>query len=211
MAHYRRAAAAALILNTALSVAETTAGYQAGSLSLVMDGVHNFSDEMALVALWIAFIVPHGPSRALLRGANLFNSLGLIIVSGVLLWQAIERFYSPVPVAGVVPVIVGLLAAAGNYGVAWLLREPSQSSAAIRLAYIHNLGDVWVSLAPVAAGLLLLATGRSSFDPLIAGAVALWIMVGTTREVVGSKDELIWPERLVCCHTEHETSASRAA
>jgi Co/Zn/Cd efflux system component len=154
--------------------------------------------------------VPRGPSRALLRSANLFNSLGLIIISGMLLWQAVERFYNPVPAAGVVPVIVGLAVAAANYGVygvARLLREPSQNNAAIRLAYIHNLGDVWVSLAPVAAGLLLLATGRSVFDPLIGGVVALWIMIGTVREVLGSKDELIWPERLVCCHTEHDASA----
>jgi len=48
MAHHRRAAAAALILNTAISVVETIAGYQANSLSLVMDGVHNLSDAMAL-------------------------------------------------------------------------------------------------------------------------------------------------------------------
>ena len=204
MAHHRRAAAAALILNTAISVAETVAGYHASSLSLVMDGVHNLSDEMALLALWVAFVAPRGPSRALLRSANLFNSLGLIVISGILLWQAIERFYNPVPVSGLVPVIVGSAAAAANYGVAWLLREPSKSNAAIRLAYIHNLGDVWVSLAPVAAGLLLMVTGRSVFDLLMAGAVALWIMIGTTREVFDSTDQLIWPERLVCCHTEHE-------
>jgi cobalt-zinc-cadmium efflux system protein len=50
-----------------------------------------------------------------------------------------------------------------------LLLAPSEHNAAIRLAYIHNLGDVWVSLAPVAAGLLLILTGNSLFDPLIAG------------------------------------------
>jgi cobalt-zinc-cadmium efflux system protein len=87
---------------------------------------------------------------------------------------------------------------------------PSEHNAAIRLAYIHNLGDVWVSLAPVSAGLLLILTGYSIFDPLIAGGVAVWIIASTAREVVGSHDELIWPEKLVCCHTDHETTAVRA-
>lgn len=206
MAHHQRAVATAVVLNTGIFVVEAVAGYQASSLSLVMDSVHNLSDEMALVALWLAFIVSRGPSQTLLRGANIFNSVGLIIVSVLLLWEAVDRFFHPVAVQGAVPIIVGLAAAAANYAVARLLREPSERNAAIRLAYIHNLGDVWVSLAPVIAGLLLVTTGYSFFDPLIAGAVAIWIIVGTAREVFGSHDELIWPERIVCCHTEHETA-----
>jgi cobalt-zinc-cadmium efflux system protein len=173
-----------------------------------MDGVHNFSDQLAMVAIWAAFLVSRGPSQALLRGANILNSLGLIAVSGILLWQAVERFLHPVPVLGFVPIGVGLAAAAANYGVARLLREPSENNASIRLAYIHNLGDVWVSLAPVLAGLLLIVTGYSFFDPLIAGAVAVWFIVSTGREVLESHDELIWPEKIVCCHTEHETAAT---
>ena len=88
------------------------------------------------------------------------------------------------------------------------LEPPSEHNAAIRLAYIHNVGDVWVSLAPVAAGVLLIATGYSFFDPLIAGGVALWIIVTTAREVFESHDELIWPEKIVCCHSDHETPAA---
>jgi hypothetical protein len=52
-----------------------------------------------------------------------------------------------------------------------------------------------VSLAPVAAGLLVTLIGRSIFDPLIAGAVAVWIIVSTVREVFASGDDLIWPEK----------------
>ena len=207
MAHHQQAVATAVILNAGIFVVEAFAGYQASSLSLIMDSVHNFSDQMALVALWLAFIVSRGPSQTLLRGANIFNSVGLMLVSGLLLWQAVERLLNPVPVQGIVPIVVGLAAAAANYGVARLLRAPSEHNAAIRLAYIHNLGYVWVSLAPVVAGLLLVTTGYSFFDPIVAGAIALWIIVSTAREVFESHDELIWPERIVCCHTDHETSA----
>jgi Co/Zn/Cd efflux system component len=210
MAHYRKPVAAAVALNTAIFVVEAIAGFQAQSLSLIMDSIHNLSDEMALVALYLAFVMPLGVSRNLLRSANIFNSVGLIVVSGLLLWQAVERVLSPIPVQGLIPIVVGIAAALANWGVAQLLWKPSQNNAAIRLAYIHNIGDVWVSLAPVVAGVLLTLTGYSIFDPLMAGAVALWIIATTAREVFASRDELIWPEKIVCGHSDHEEETAAA-
>jgi Co/Zn/Cd efflux system component len=204
MAHYRKPIAVAVALNTAIFVVEAIAGFQAQSLSLIMDSIHNLSDEMALVALYFAFVLSLGVSRNLLRSANIFNSVGLIVVSGLLLWQAVERVFSPIPVQGLIAIVVGIAAALANWGVAQLLWKPSQNNAAIRLAYIHNIGDVWVSLAPVVAGVLLTLTGYSIFDPLMAGAIALWIIATTAREVFASHDELIWPEKIVCGHSDHE-------
>jgi Co/Zn/Cd efflux system component len=204
MAHYRKAVAAAVALNTGIFVVEAVAGFRAHSLSLLMDSVHNLSDEMALVFIYLAFILSKGVSRNLLRSANIFNSVGLIVVSGVLLWQSVERLLHPAPVVGLVAIVVGLAAAAANWEVARLLWAPGRNNAAIRLAYVHNLGDVYVSLAPVLAGLLLTVTGHSFFDPLIAGGIALWIIGSTLREVVASHEELIWPEKIVCGHSDHD-------
>ena len=125
-------------------------------------------------------------------------------ISGVLAWQAVERFLHPVPVQGAIPIVVGIAAAAANWGVAWLLRKPGRNNAAIRLAYIHNIGDVYVSLAPVLAGFLVIFTERSVFDPIIAAAIAVWIIFSTAREVFGSREELIWPEKIVCGHSDHD-------
>ena len=211
MAHYRKPLAAAAALNTAIFVVEAVAGFQADSLSLLMDSVHNLSDEMALVFLYLAFVLPHGVSRHLLRSANVFNSAGLMLVSAVLLWQAIERMLHPAPMVGSVAIAVGLFAAAANWGVARLLLAPSRRNAAIRLAYIHNIGDVYVSLAPVGAGLLVSLSGHSIFDPLIAAGIAAWIIVSTVREVFASSEELIWPEKIVCGHSDHEEAPIGAA
>src|SRR5260370_859546 len=112
MAHFRRPLAAAAALNTAIFVVEAVAGFKADSLSLIMDSVHNLSDEMALVFLYLAFVLPHGVSRHLLRTANVFNSFGLLLVSALLLWQAAERILHPAPVVGSIPIVVGLLVAA---------------------------------------------------------------------------------------------------
>ena len=204
MAHYRKSLAAAVILNTAIFAVEAAAGIQAASLSLIMDAVHNLSDEMALVFLYLAFILSQGVSRNLLRSANIFNSAGLVAVSGLLLWQVVARFLHPVPVQGFIPIAIGLVAAAGNWGVARLLLRPGQNNAAIRLAYVHNMGDVWVSLAPVAAGVLVSLTRYPVFDPLIAGAVAMWFIISIGREVFESHDDLIWPEKIVCGHSDQD-------
>jgi cobalt-zinc-cadmium efflux system protein len=210
MAHYRKPLAAAAALNTAIFAVEAVAGFAADSLSLVMDAVHNLSDEMALVFLYLAFVLPHGLSRHLLRSANLFNSVGLVLVSALLLWQAVERVLHPAPVLGWVAIAVGLAAAAANWGVARLLLAPSRDNPAIRLAYIHNVGDVYVSLAPVAAGVLVSLIGTPVFDPLVAGGVAVWIIVSTVREVAASREELVWPEKVVCGHSDHDRPAAGA-
>jgi Co/Zn/Cd efflux system component len=139
MAHYRKPIAAAVVLNSAIFIVEAIAGFGANSLSLIMDSAHNLSDELALVFIYLAFILSQGVSRNLLRTANIFNSVGLVAVSGVLLWQSVERLLNPAPVMGSVAIVVGLAAAAANWGVARLLWAPGQNNAAIRLAYIHNI------------------------------------------------------------------------
>jgi cobalt-zinc-cadmium efflux system protein len=202
MAHFRKQVGAAVALNTAIFVVEAVAGFEANSLSLLMDSVHNLSDEMALVFLYLAFILSAGFSRTFVRSANLFNSVGLIVVSALLLWPAVERFMTPAPVAGIVPIVVGLSAALANWGVARLLREPARENASIRLAYLHNLGDVQVSLAPVASGLLVTMTGAAWIDPLVAGGIAAWLIVSTARETISSQEELISPGRMSCGHEE---------
>jgi cobalt-zinc-cadmium efflux system protein len=206
MAHHQKFIAGAVVINTGIVVVEAGAGFQANSLSLVMDSIHNFSDELALIFLYLAYITSTGVSRNMQRSANFLNSAGLIAMSGLLLWHAVLRVFEPQPVLGWVPVVVGLAAAAANWGVARLLVQPSKHNPAVRLAYIHNLGDVYVSLVPVAAGVLTTISGKSVFDPLIASFIALWIIWATIREVIGSREELIWPEKIICGHaTESHT------
>jgi cobalt-zinc-cadmium efflux system protein len=75
VAHFRKPLAAAAALNTVIFAVEALAGFQSHSLSLIMDSVHNFSDELALVCLYLAFVLPVGVSRSFLRSANVFNRI----------------------------------------------------------------------------------------------------------------------------------------
>src|SRR2546430_2203219 len=68
-----KSVAAAVTINSAIFVVEAIAGYQADSLSLIMDSIHNLSDELALIFIYLAFVLSQGISRHLLRTANVFN------------------------------------------------------------------------------------------------------------------------------------------
>src|SRR6266704_1906536 len=125
MAHVRKPLISATALNTGICFIEALAGY--------------LSDELALVCLCLAYLLPLRLSRHLQRSANFLNSVGLITVSGLLVWQAIERLIAPTAVLGYFPLVVGVLAALGNGGVARLLRGVRDQNPAIRLTYLHNL------------------------------------------------------------------------
>jgi len=198
MSHRRRPLAAALALNTVALVGEIGAGVPAKSLSLVMDGVHNLSDEVALAFLVLAYTLRVGLSGRFLRIANLFNSVGLLAVSALVTWQALDRLRHPQAILGAIPLVVGLGAAAANWGVARVLRESAREDAAIRLAYVHNLGDTFVSLAPAVAGLLTLASGNPFVDPLAGLIVAAAVILPTLRALIGDRAELVWPENVTC-------------
>ncbi len=196
MAKVRKLLALAAGLNTIIFVGEMLGGAEGHSTSLIMDGVHNFSDELALVCLFLAYLLPVTMSRNFQRLANALNSIGLISISVFLIWQSVNNIIHPVPTIGYIPLIAGLLAAIANWGVARILYSIKDLNAAIRLTYIHIVGDVYVSLAPVVAGLLVLLTGKNIFDPIIAIIVGVWLIWATIKEIAHSHDELIWPEHV---------------
>ena len=115
-----------------------------------------------------------------------------------MVWQAIARVARPQPIAALVPVLAGLFAAAANAAVARALRGPSRYDAAVRLAYAHNLGDTVVSLAPVAAGGLVLATGNPIFDSLVALIIAVAVVIPSMQTLMTSHRELLWPDDVAC-------------
>jgi len=201
MAHHRRTVGAATALNGAVWVGEGLVAFSSGSLSLLVDSVHNLADELALVCLYLAFFLPGYLGRQSQRTANLVNSAGLVGIGCWLACEAVQRWLHPVAIRGFAPMIAGIAAAAANWGVARLLRDPARYNAAARLAYLHNWGDVGVSLTPAAAGALVMITGRSIFDSVVALGVALWLILSTIRELRASSREVLWPEEMSCGHS----------
>src|SRR5262249_32096556 len=113
------------------------------------------------------------------------------VVTAYMVFQALQRITMPTPVLGLVPVIAGVVGAMGNCGAARVLRATAMEDTAIRLPHFPNLGDTLLSLAPVAAGTLMLALGRSIFDPIVAILIACFILMTTINSLAGAHQKLM--------------------
>src|SRR6266542_1219412 len=142
MSHRRPPLVRAVQLNTAVLVVEIAAGIGSNSFSLIMDGVHNLSDEVALVLLVLAYSLRAGLSGKLLRYANLFNSIGLLAICAFLVWRVVERLASPVQVPGMVPIVAGLIGALAN----WALLECFVSRVKRTPRFVLPMCITWVTL-----------------------------------------------------------------
>ncbi len=177
----------ALGLNTAVCMVELGGAFWANSLGLFSDALHNLVDETALaVTLW-AYLQSRRPasSQRTFGGhrvetlAALGNAALLLILSFGLVTASIVRLIHPVAVHGQAMWVTALVAAIGNFGVAMALRVPAQGSGNIRAAYLHNLSDTLVSLAPVVGGLVIAAKAAYLIDPLISILIVMTILPGT--------------------------------
>lgn len=200
MNHCHRRILAATAGNAAIVLGEAAAGHFSASLGLSADAAHNLADQTGLMLLCLAFAGSAPRSLRLQRVANLLNAGGLLLLSAFIAWQALARLRAPGAVAAEVSLIGGLLAAAGNWGVAALLSVPARGNAAVRLAWLHNRGDAVASLATAASGALVLLTGASVFDALLALLLAAWLAVSVVRELLHSHAELLAPQPLRCEH-----------
>lgn len=167
---------------------EAGAGWWAGSLALLGDAGHMLTDSMALALAAIASVVAKRPpslrhSYGLGRVealAALANGVFMLGVVGWITWQAVSRLLHPVPVHGEAVSVVALIGLLINVLVAWLLSRGGHDLNT-RAALLHVLGDLLGSVAALAAGLMILATGWTPIDPLLSMLISGLILASTLR------------------------------
>jgi cobalt-zinc-cadmium efflux system protein len=171
-------------LNLAITVAEVIGGLLSGSLSLLSDALHNFSDGFSLVLSYIALKISgknrdrkntFGYKRAGILSA-LINSLLLVALSVLLVKEAIGRLLSPAEVQGWLVMVVGGISLVANLGSVLLLKKGAETSLNIRSSYLHLLSDVLASVAVVVGGLLMALYQVSWVDPVLTILVNLMIL-----------------------------------
>jgi cobalt-zinc-cadmium efflux system protein len=172
----RRRLAAALALIVTFMVAEVVAGLLASSLALLSDAAHMLTDAaaltLALVAARLAARPPTGRftfglGRAEVLSAQL-NGATLLVLGGVLAFEAVRRLSSPPDVEGAIVVVTGLLGAAVNIAVAWQLARAERRSLNVEGARAHVLADLYASLGAALAGAVVLVAGVREADPVAA-------------------------------------------
>lgn len=184
---FDRAFAVAVALNAALIVAQVVYGIIANSVALLADGGHNFADVLGLLLAWGA----HGVARWRPGGrftygwrsasilAGLFNGLILLIATGAIAWEAVQRLVEPGPVAGGTVMVVALIAIVGNGAAAWMLAAGRTCDLNIRAAVLHLLGDAAISLGVVITGAIIYLTGWFWIDAAVSLLIVCFIVWGS--------------------------------
>ena len=177
----------ALAITAAFFLAEVAGGLASGSLALLSDAGHMFSDLIALVlslgAMTLALRLPtkertYGYRRAEILAAFV-NSLLLIAVSVGILWEAYQRALQPSPVQGGVMMAVAAVGLAANLAVMRLLHGSRNLN--VRSAFLHVAGDTASSVAVLGAGAWIALTGQVLVDPVLSGVIAVVIAVSALR------------------------------
>lgn len=184
----------AVLVNVLLTFAQIAGGVLSGSLSLIADALHNFSDAASLVIAYGARRIARRPAdSAMTFGyvraeivAALINYTTLIVIGLYLLYEAVMRFISPEPIEGWTVVIVAMIALVIDIVTAMLTYAMSKSSMNIRAAFLHNVSDALGSVGVVVAGTAVIVYGWTWIDPAITLLIAGYILWQAFTEIGGS-------------------------
>ena len=180
-----RALQIALAANGVFFGVQLAAGIAFGSLALIADSAHMASDVVALALALLAqglILRPassrntYGMQRAEVLAAQA-NAAVLLLVSGWVVYEAIQRFSNPEPIDGLGVVIVGVLGLAVNAGSAWIIARSSGDSLNLRGAFLHLASDAAGSVGVIVAGLVVMATGAEWVDPLVSILISILVLV----------------------------------
>jgi cobalt-zinc-cadmium efflux system protein len=187
----RRWLASALAVIVGFMVVEVVAGIVASSLALLSDAAHMLTDAgaigLALVAARLAARPARGAftfglGRAEILSAQI-NGAALLVLAGLIALEAVQRIADPPEVEGGIVIVVGAIGGLANVGAAWALSRAERQSLNVAGAMAHVLADLYGSLAAVASGALILATGVGELDGIAALTVAALMVVSGWRLV----------------------------
>jgi cobalt-zinc-cadmium efflux system protein len=188
-----------LLLLCGYLVAEVVGGLMAGSLALLADAGHMFSDVAALglslFALWMAERPPtpqrtYGYYRTEILAA-LANGAALLAVSIVIILEAARRFRQPPEVQGGVMLAIALGGLLVNLAGLRFLGAHRGESLNIRGAWLHVLTDALGNLGTIVAGGLIWGLGWNLADPLTSILIAVLVIYSAWQLVAESVSVLM--------------------
>ena len=184
-----------MMLNFLITAVEIAGGVMSGSLSLLSDALHNFSDGLAIIISYIALRLKKKPKsprytfglkRAEILAATI-NSAVLIAISLFLFAEVYHRFSEPHAIAGGLMMTVAGIGLAANVIGTMLLKKGATGSLNIRSAYLHLLSDAVSSVAVILGGAAIYYWDIYWIDPVLTVLISLYILkesFGILRESV---------------------------
>lgn len=153
-----------IVLNSIITIAQLIGGFISGSLALISDATHNFTDVLSLILSYVAnkLTVSKAQTKKYTFGykraeilAAFINALTLIIIAVILAFEAIERLQSPQIIGSDLVIWMAVLGILVNGFSVLLLKQDAKNNLNMRSAYIHLLTDMLTSVAVLVGGLLM--------------------------------------------------------
>lgn len=173
-----------IVLNIVITVAQVVGGIVSGSLALISDALHNFSDVLSLVFSYVANKLSKkeaslnhtfGYKRAELIAAFV-NAMTLIIVALYLIFEAIHRFSNPEPIKSSLVIWLSILGIVVNGLSALLLKKDANHNLNMKSAYLHLFTDMMASVAVLIGGILMKYFQWFWVDSLMTLLIALYLI-----------------------------------
>mgnify|MGYP003139129299 CR=1 FL=1 len=188
-----RRVAIAIWANGLLTIAQVVGGIFSGSLALIADALHNFSDMASLVIAFAARKIARRPADERMTFgygrveivAALINYTTLIVIGFYLIYEGGMRMIDPPEVMGWTVVILGGIALVVDTLTAMLTYSMQKGSVNIRALFLHNLSDALASVAVIVGGSLIILYDMRWVDPAITIGIALYILYLSFTEIGG--------------------------
>ena len=173
-----------ILLNIGITVAQVIGGILSGSLALLSDALHNFSDVLSLVVSYVAnrltkkkasFHKTFGYKRAEILAAFI-NASTLIIVAVLLIIEAINRFKNPQEIESNLVIWLSVIAILGNGFSVLLLKKDAEANMNMKSAYLHLFTDMMASVAVLIGGLLMKYYQIFWVDSVLTFIIALYLI-----------------------------------
>lgn len=179
------------LLTLVILAAELAGGFAAHSLALLSDAGHMLTDAAALGLAWFAAVQAgrranerrtFGYHRVGILTA-LANGLTLVVISGVIIFEAIRRFNQPEHVQPAIMLGTALLAIGLNLYIGIGLLRTGHDNLNVRAAVLHLMGDIAASVGVILGAVVIALTGATWVDPLVSLLIAALIAVSAVRLV----------------------------
>jgi cobalt-zinc-cadmium efflux system protein len=173
-----------IVLNSVITVAQIIGGILSGSLALISDALHNFSDVLSLVFSYIANKLSKkkaslnqtfGYKRAEILTAFI-NAITLIIVALYLVFEATIRFFHPEVIKSSLVIWMSILGILINGFSALMLKKDADHNLNMKSAYIHLFSDMMASVAVLIGGILMKYYQVYWIDSLLTFAIAIYLI-----------------------------------
>lgn len=173
-----------ILLNIGITLAQVIGGIISGSLALLSDALHNFTDVISLIISYVANRLARskastnktfGYKRAEIIAAFV-NASTLLVIAVILMIEAVKRLKSPEPIGSTLVIWLALLGIAANGLSVFILKNDAGKNLNMRSAYLHLLTDMLASVAVLAGGLLMKFFGIYWIDSLLTFLIGIYLI-----------------------------------